>query len=284
MNQKIPIISKLRELSQNDNLTFSLKSVLIELNALLKDPNTEVPQVAELINKDAMMAATILRSANASSFGMVKKIADVKHALAILGFSNIQKILTSKVLEQAFHFQPQELWANLWKHSLAVGIASQILCNYINPKLKEIMFTAGLLHDLGSFIIFGYLKEETKEICKMVEEDPLKRLLPVEKKVLGITHQEIGAFFAKEWNFPNIIVDSIRFHHHLGESKYKEFISIVTIANNIVKGMELGKKIDYLVEPIPSTVWGMIKIPEKEFPKIISDIAKNYDEMISFIE
>lgn len=280
MKKKIEIIKLLRKLSQSKNTALSMTNGLIELNKKLGNPQTEIREVAGIISKDPMLTASILKVANSSYYGLAKQVSNVKQAVSVMGFSNVQKFFTAKVMKHAFKFKSAELWDNLWKHSLATAVASEVLSKKLKLKAEEIMFTAGILHDLGSFIIYSYLPKETDEILERVRNDENHRLVLAEKEVIGISHQEVGGFFAKEWNFPEIMLDCIKQHHLITESKYKQYIGIVMLANQISKALELGKSENQLVSPLPNWVWGMLHIKDSDFPDIVKNVHEHYNHII----
>ena len=284
MSKRIEVIGRLREMSHSDDACLALTSALVQLNQMLSDPETDAKDLARVIELDPMLTSTVLRSANAASFGLVRKVTHVRQAVNVIGLSRLQQVFSFAVLDRILRSDQKEQWENLWKHSLGTAVAAQILCNYIDPRSADSMFTAGLLHDLGSFVINRFLPEESAQVIEMLKKDPDRRLLVAEKEILGLSHQEIGAFFAKEWNFPDIIVECIRQHHFIGDSEYKEWVGIVMLANNIAKGMELGWSENYLVEPIPNWVWGMLKIPEKDFSKLVQQVRNQFDNNLASIE
>ena len=284
MSNRIEIIGHLRELSHSDDVCIGFTSALQQLNQMMSDPNVDAKQLSTVIAKDPMLTGTILRAANSAAYGHVRRVTSVRQAVDVVGYSRLQSVFSLAILDRVLRTESKDRWENIWKHSLGTAVAAQALCGFVDLRLSDVMFTAGLMHDLGSFIIIRFLPEENRQILDAISRDPDRRLLVAEKEILGLTHQDIGAFFAKEWNFPDVIVECIHQHHFIGESEFKLQAGIVMLANNIAKGMELGWSENYLVEPIPNWIWGMVKIPEKEFPSLIKSIRDKFNENIAFID
>ncbi|MCD4650643.1 MAG: HDOD domain-containing protein, partial [Candidatus Cloacimonetes bacterium] len=277
---KQTIKTRLIELSRSDKSTMAKTNLLVELNGKIAKPDSDAKEIAEVIKREPNITAAVLRVTNSSAFGQIRRVTDVHRAVTILGLSNLQRIFTAEVLRSAFQIEDRVLWENLWRHSLGVAVAARNISKYVNPQWSESLFTAGLLHDLGSFIIFKYLPKETRAIKKYLEKAPNKMLLEAEIDILGLTHAQIGAIFTKEWNFPPMIVDCVMQHHFIGKSLHKEMIAVVTLANNLAKGMELGASLNLLVEPMPNWVWAMLPIPENEYVNLIESIYRDYEEII----
>lgn len=278
MTDKTSILNKLKEISNLESEFNTLNSTIIELNSVINNEEIDVGRIASIINRDPMLTTMVLKAANSSYYGLSRKVGTVQQAVSVLGLSNIQKFLTINVLKKNLKPNTEDnFWDDLWRHSLGTAISAQHIAGYVNSRMADILFTIGMLHDLGSFIVYQHLPEESNKIIATMKKDSNQRLLAVEKDVLGLTHQEIGTYFARAWNFPQLFVDSIRYHHFISDNvESKEYIAVVMIANNLAKGMELGKSINMYVEPIPNWVWAMVRIPETDFPKMVQQVRNTF--------
>jgi putative nucleotidyltransferase with HDIG domain len=100
----------------------------------------------------------------------------------------------------------------LWEHSVAVALMSQILSRRLMSREDPVLYTAALLHDVGKIIMGEYVHESYGQISNRVTD--LKcSFLEAEEAILGINHAELGGRIADRWNFPAEIRDAIAFHH-----------------------------------------------------------------------
>lgn len=107
------------------------------------------------------------------------------------------------------------------------------ITHYKDP---EIAFTAGLLRDIGKLIIHEYVGNSYKDIVNMVHTENIT-FSAAEERVLGFNHSQIGAEVANKWYFPQILVDTIRYHHSPDEAATKscediKLVSIVHVADS----------------------------------------------------
>ena len=61
----------------------------------------------------------------------------------------------------------------LWKHSLAVAMASKIIAEKIQPEATNEILTAGLIHDIGKIILDPYVFEKRKDFETLQENGDL---------------------------------------------------------------------------------------------------------------
>ena len=87
-------------------------------------------------------------------------------------------------------------------------------------------FSAGLLHDLGTALLFQVDPGLARELDEEAADDPLGRL-EREVSVYGMHHGEAGAAVLDAWGFPQGIVDVLRDHHRLPVVETAELVKIV---------------------------------------------------------
>lgn len=262
----------------------SLNSAFIEINSLLKNSKFNKENGFRYIAKDPLMTCIVLsKAANSVDNG---RILTLKKAVEILGEDSLKNIFSQQIMQETFLDSRKDENEDFWLHNLGVGIISKIICeNTIYSSKADELYFAGLLHDLGSYVIKKYFKNDYQIIQEIVGKDPNKRLLLAEKKVLGVTHQEIGSFYAKRMNLPKSIINVIRHHHYVDSSMDdKQNIAIVMVANNLAKGMKFGKSDNFYLEPIPDWVWRYLQLDQTMYYQIISDIQDKFDIATAFIK
>ena len=101
---------------------------------------------------------------------------------------------------------------DLWEHSVAVALMSQILSRRIQSREDPVLYTAALLHDVGKLIMGEYVHESFEKIMYRVKQGKCS-FLEAEEAILGINHADLGGRIATHWNFPADIRDAIAYHH-----------------------------------------------------------------------
>ena len=108
----------------------------------------------------------------------------------------------------------------LWRHSIAVALASDKLSGKLPAALRGSLFTAGLLHDIGKIVLNESLSDHYATIAARVARDRIP-FPQAEQEILGFTHADAGAAVAERWGLPDSIIRCIRHHHQpagLGEA------------------------------------------------------------------
>lgn len=181
----------------------------------LDDPKTNMSQISKLIVNDPVLSGKILRVANSAYFGVPQRVNSIGHALMIIGLLNLKNILYQEELLKLLNLKSSAgdyTVESLWEHSSFTAICASYLSPLFNRLDRGTLFTLGLLHDIGKFVI------QTLSPMKKTSEDFIKistTELSIfdEDEIYGMKHALIGRFAFEEWNFSDLMVKMVELHH-----------------------------------------------------------------------
>ncbi len=184
---------------------------------LLADADVEVGQLAQVIEADPALTASILRGANSAASAPIERIDTANAAVIRLGLGHTRRMIVGAVTSSAFeHLHRAEVDADeTWRHLVATALLTQAamwLGGTPRGAVSE-AFTAGMLHDLGR------LSMATQDPGRYSLVATLARtgadLLEAEMRMFGVDHTTWGAKVSEAWNIPETVADSV-LHHHGG--------------------------------------------------------------------
>ena len=73
-----------------------------------------------------------------------------------------------------------------------------------------------MIHDIGKMVLNQYALPEVYRATNLSQKEQIPIYL-AERRILGFDHAEAGAGLAERWNFPPVLVESIRLHHDLAQ-------------------------------------------------------------------
>ncbi len=194
----------------------SLPRLYLEVVEKLRDPETDISEVAAIISQDIGMTTNILKLVNSAFFGSGRKVADVNDAVAQLGM----KLLQDLILVAEFFSQYEEdpvvgkVAESLWRHSQEVaGIAKEILEMEGGTREDlESVLVAAMLHDLGKLILTVNFQEEYSQLLSTCAQTG-ESLCGLEQAQFGATHAEVGSYLLGLWGLDENVVETIALHH-----------------------------------------------------------------------
>jgi len=196
--------------------------ILNRLLATLAKEDVSFAELAEVIEKDTVLAGNVLRLVNSALYGFQGTVNSVRHAVAILGLAKLRNAVMSLSISRMWRtVRTPEGWssASFNIHSVATGILSDLLAQKLPAPYPEGAFVAGLLHDIGKLLIATSLPQEYALIRARfgAGEQPMEEC---EREVLGTTHAGLSGAALGKWNLPSPIQRAVTFHHAPDEANY----------------------------------------------------------------
>lgn len=210
-------------------------SAILNLRAI---PDVKIEQIIEVIEKDPVLVAQIVRYANSAFFGQSGSVTSLKDAIfRVLGINTVMNMALALSVGGSFSIHnhgPIGAQA-LWKSSMYSAALMQRLTMLMpwgerpNPGTA---YLVGLLNNIGLFIL-GHLFREEYEIFnghleKFEEED----FISAEKNLLGVSHLYVGEMVMLMWKMPEEIITSMKEVNETELSyEHKKYIDLLMLVN-----------------------------------------------------
>lgn len=178
------------------------------------------------------MTAKILQIVNSAMYARRSEISEPGQAVMLLGLNAIQAMVLSLSIFSAFDADvlgAQQI-EQLWDHSVATSRFSRAIAQAqgITGHAVDPYLSAGLLHDVGKLVIASTDPAEYRRILDLTASGEMS-LWHVERKVLGCSHAEIGAYLLGIWGLPAAIVEAVAWHHYPLESPVRDFSPLTAV-------------------------------------------------------
>ncbi len=188
----------------------ALSQSIRTINAMASTTDRDVNDMAKVIVKDFALTNKILKVVNSAYFGhFAGKIGTVSRAVVVLGMQPIRSLAASLILFEHLSdkAQAEELRALTASALYGAVLAGHTAADF-DPENREEHFLSAMLQNLGSILVAYYLRDESREIRRLVEQgqEPVK----AQQAVLGISFEDLGVGIAREWNFPDEINRTLR--------------------------------------------------------------------------
>jgi putative nucleotidyltransferase with HDIG domain len=206
---------------------------ILTIQKMINDPKSDMVTIARYISQDPAMTADLLKVVNSAHYMMPKKVDTIAEAVKIVGIRGIKNLLYSYGTQKILGDDTIDK-RTLWEHSYKVAFyAYNLVRNFKRDKnLLDDVYVSGILHDMGKIVFSNAHPELLNNIRNFCQEKGLP-LSTFEDLSAGLNHAEIGALIAEKWNFPDLLVMSIRFHHdpESADPKYRDLVRTVYLAN-----------------------------------------------------
>ncbi len=226
--------------------------------AIIRDPETNAAELADILAADQVLAARVLRWANSAYYGMENRIVTVRQAIVVLGMNVIQELVMASSVSDQMN-QPLPGYGlkrgELWHHALGTAMGAQLISKKYRLKIDQEAYYSGLLCDIGKLIFEKHLRE----IDQL--EWSRRSFLEMERACFGIDHALLGAELARHWQLPEELVIAITFHHEPQRTvRYQELVAAVHVADISMRVLGIGIGVDGLRYPLEHEALNVLKM------------------------
>jgi putative nucleotidyltransferase with HDIG domain len=265
----------------------TLPTIYSSLNDVIAKKNASAEDVAKVIIQDQAITVKLLKLANSPMYGLVSQVDDINRAIQYIGFNEVRNIVMSLSIMSLFKGERTEYdnqMIELWKHSIATGIAARAIAQKLGIKNKDNFFVAGVLHDIGKLFFFHIFKKLYFQMVKDAKKERMN-LNKFEIKKFTIDHSDIGYMLGKKWQLPDKLLTVIKYHEvGLVDDNFELETAVVHIANYIVQMMEMGDSGNSVLSHPNKIAVEKLSLKEGDIQDIMPEILEAYNDSISVFE
>lgn len=211
--------------------------VLSRLSELLRDPNANLGDIADLLKRDVTLAAKVVRIGNSPVFGGGRCISTAEEAVNRVGFGEVLKLVGTATAGRLSEnsLQCYNIGANLLRDNMLYGaLAAEALAvpAGIDPRLA---YNAGLLRAVGLMVLdrAGRRDATTSPFYTAARWPDYATW---ETNVFGISSCEVTAVILDEWQFPAEMTEAIRVHYLTQPSDHgNKLAALLNVANSLAQ-------------------------------------------------
>jgi HD-like signal output (HDOD) protein len=196
---------------------------------LMENPEFDGNQVVRLLESDPALAAQILKLVNSSYFGLSRKVASLRQAVACLGTHTLRlALLNFGVLQCMVGTMPAARREVFLRHSLTVAVVADKLSRIHQLEQPGEAYCAGLIVDIG---VLALLEAEREAYLPLLENSAFdQHLAESERALFGFDHAELGARLIEAWKLPLSMSTAVAAHHLTPTANTDELALVVQVA------------------------------------------------------
>ncbi|WP_299182802.1 HDOD domain-containing protein [uncultured Neptuniibacter sp.] len=252
-------------LKQTDKLP-NVPDVVRQLIQQLNNPAADYGEIAEKVSQDQTLSLKILRLVNSAHFGLTRKVSSLDQAVIMLGMTRLKTLVIATGLASSVkEIKGLDLKA-FWKESFRIAALSKWFAQQNSNVDPDIAFTAGLIHNIGTLLIYLATPEAALQVQKLVEETACEQTA-AEKHCLGFSIPEAGQALLDMWNFPSELgIAALQCQAPLSYEKPSELAAVIHLAHLINDLSESDEALEKAIEQYPHDVAELANIKLESMP------------------
>jgi len=259
--------------------------ICITIFEMVESQTATTKQLGDVVSRDPNLTARLLKIVNSPYYQFSSKIDTISRAITVIGNRELSSLVLAVSAAKTFSNIPNEL-VNIdtfWRHSIYTALIARELakkCDILHP---ERLFVAGIMHDIGSLIIYNRVPDVARALLIQSNgsEDALYSL---EQDMIDTTHAQIGGMLLETWMLPKVLREAIAYHHEplLCETAPVE-ACIIHIADIYANATLIG---GFSSEPSPPTeisadAWKILQIDPNtiDLELMVDTVGQQFSEV-----
>lgn len=278
----------LQSLVENSTPLVSPPHVWVKMNELIGNDQSTAQDMATVIQHDPALTAQILKVVNSAYYNLPRKIDTVSRAIAVIGTNDLYNLATALSAAKVFSNIPCHMTTpdDFWKHAIATGVLAKKLAKRCNVLGTERLYVAGLLHDIGSLVLYSQHAELANEVLMIANGDE-EVVHEAEMDMLGFSHAEVGSALMQHWHMPESLLNAIHFHHSpMLAPDINLDAAILYLANYLANSHpESAFMSSPAVNPsaLDNRIWKIVDLGDEIIEDLMQEFKQDFSEALSIM-
>jgi putative nucleotidyltransferase with HDIG domain len=252
----------------------TIPTVVRKLLEAFENPRISLREIGGLIAQDPVLAAKILKVVNSPIYGFPGRVSSLTQALLLVGLNVARGLLLGVSVIEIM----QKSVVGLWEHSVGCAVIARIIARKMGLKDPEEVSVAALLHDIGKVFLSLKFPEAYREVIREADARGVF-IVDAEKQCFGVTHAEVEAWVGKKWNFPQGLVEQMRYHHKPNLAKhFRLHTAIVHFSDILIRGRGFGYGGDKFVPKVDETAWDLLSLSRADIRETLVEMEDRLEQ------
>lgn len=200
------ILSKIKQLPP-------LPESAMKIETVYQNPDSTFNDMVEILEKDPLLTADILKAANSPLYGFSREINAISQAVGLFGMGTVRGFALASIVKKSFVLDLSAYGINDEMFSAKSKVQHALMTSWCirkENKLLGVLSPAAFLVEIGKVLIAQQIMDENAQEAFRDALAELQNVEEAEKKITGVTTVEVSAFIFEHWRFEESLVNVIR--------------------------------------------------------------------------
>ncbi|WP_421868194.1 HDOD domain-containing protein [Motiliproteus sp.] len=261
---------------------------IIELRA---DPNAGVDDLVPIVQMDPSLSAQVMSWAASPYYAAPGGIDSIHDAIVrVLGYDLVVNLALGVAMGRTLQLPTDTPRGSTpyWLQALFCATLSEKLAKQVPADKRPrpgLVYLTGLLHNFGYLTLAHIFPPHFSLVSRYIEANPHLHHEYIEKQILNVTREQIGAWLMETWNLPEEVVKGIRYQNSMSyDGEFQQYAQIIDLSLRVMRINGMG---DGPAGAIPSDLYerlGLDVSKVQETFQLLHDKTDQLDEMTNFLE
>ena len=191
-----------------------LPDTALRIEAVYQDPNSTFEDMVKILEKDPLLTADILKSANSPLYGFSREITSIAQAVSLFGMGTIRGFALASIISKSFDLDLSPYNISPSQYSRHSENQNALITGWYvrkNPKILGILSPAAFLVDIGKVLIARQLLSDNlvERFKELIAKDG--DIKAAEEACVETSTAAVSAAIFDHWRFEEALIDTIRY-------------------------------------------------------------------------
>lgn len=264
---------------------FSLPDIYFQINEMIEDQRFSLDDIGRVIAKDPGLSMRLLRLVNSALYGFQSRIDTIPRAIAVVGIDDLYNMVVATCVIDRFAGLDSALvdMTDFWVRSIHCAVLCRLLARSGAVLQADRLFLAGLLHDIGSLVMYQKIPEKAEQVLLAIDHD--RRLLSgFEQEIIGFTHADVGCALLKLWRLPESLHEVVcRYRDPAAAQVHKLDAYILNLAVRLLENAQQGKAAEEVLAEMDDDELVFVRLSREQIVLISEQAAADFFDVFEML-
>ncbi|WP_305907487.1 HDOD domain-containing protein [Methylomarinum sp. Ch1-1] len=274
-----------RSLVEDSIELFSLPDIYFQINEMINDPKFSIEEIGRVVSKDPALSARLLKVVNSPFYGFQAKIDTVSRAVVVVGLGELKNLVLATTVVDNFRHIPAELvdMTAFWMRSVHCGVVCKLLAKASAVLHCERLFLTGLLHNIGSLVLYQQMPKESLNVLLAAGNDRSK-VAGLEQEIIGFNHAEVGSELIKAWGLPESLSEAIGCYLDPQLAQVHRLDAyLLSLAVRLVDAAEYSESPEVTAANFKGRGLSMMRLSEEQIVSVAEQAADEFSQVFELV-
>src|SRR5690606_16842064 len=212
------------------------------------NPNADISDLAQIVETDPSLAAQVVSWAASPYYSAPGKIKSIHDAIVrVLGFDMVLNLALGLSLGKAMTTPKAGPHGSLpyWQQAVYMAATIEGLVTAIPRDHRPsfgMAYLCGLLHNFGYLILAEVFPPYYHSYCELADANPHVNHQAIERRLLGVTREQLAATLMSLWSMPEEVVVGLRYQNNLEyKGEHAVYAKLIFVAQRLLQHHNIGR-------------------------------------------
>jgi HD-like signal output (HDOD) protein len=224
-----------------------LSQTMRRIVLLRSDPDAGVDQLVPVVKLDPSLSAQVMSWAASPYYAAPGRVHSIEDAvIRVLGFDLVVNLALGIAMGQVVRLPKDTPRGGVpyWEQAVYTATLSEKLARSIRPERRPhpgLAYLAGLLHNFGYLVLGHLFPPHFSRLSRHIEANPQLEQSLIERQVLQVTREQIGAWLLERWDLPAEVSVAVRHQQQPAlAGEHAEYAHLLHLSSRLLRQQGLS--------------------------------------------